>query len=157
MAGPRTNQSGEGWSPTSGASVASNGVKATLNQPETNVTPARTPAPALLTQNTNPTPTPQPVATQQSQPQASTNTAAQDSPVRSAPEGPPTTTDAAAAILNKKGAVWQRPSANGETGEVLFRCAIPNPKSNKIRIYEARARDQLSAMQAVIDQIDKGQ
>jgi hypothetical protein len=92
------------------------------------------------------------------QPQTQTSTPiAQEIPTRAAPEETPTTTDAAAAILNRKGAEWQRPSANPETGEVLFRCGIPNPKTNKVRIYEARAKDQLSAMQAVIEQIDKGQ
>src|SRR5262249_37844266 len=49
---PRSSQNGEGWTPTS--ATASNGVRATLNQPETNAAPTRTPAPAVLTQNTNP-------------------------------------------------------------------------------------------------------
>lgn len=158
MPAPRSGQGGEGWAPTGGSAVASNGVRATLNQPENSAAPTRSPVPGVLTQNTNPTPATQQIPWPPPQPQAQTSTPrAQEAPGPAAPEEPPTTTDAAAAILSKKGAVWQRPSANGETGEVLFRCGIPNPKTNKVRIYEARAKDQLSAMQAVIEQIDKGQ
>lgn len=155
IGGTRTNN-GEGWAPTSGTSVAANGARATLNQPETNVVPARTTAPTVLTQNTNPPQSatwPPPAV----QPQAPSSTAAQETPSTTSREELPTSIDAAAALLTKKGAIWQRPSGNGETGEVLFRCAIPNTKTNKIRTYEARAKDQLSAMQAVIEQIDKGQ
>jgi hypothetical protein len=156
---PRSGQNGEGWAPTSATAVASNGVKATLNQPETNTAPTRGPAPAVLTQNSNPAPVAQTTwpAPQPSQPTAAaTPGGAQDTTGQTTPEEPPATIDAAAALLTKKGAIWQRPSGNGETG-VLFRCGIPNPKTNKIRTYEARAKDQLTAMQAVIEQIDKGQ
>lgn len=161
MPATRTNQSGEWWTPTGGTAVGSNGVRATLNQPETNVTPTRTPAPALLTQASNPAPAPQPAAwpppsPTQPQPQAAT-AATRETPGSPPSEELPTTIDAAAALLNRKGAAWQRPSPTGESGEVLFRCGMPNAKTSKVRVYEARAKDQLSAMQAVIEQIDKGQ
>jgi hypothetical protein len=161
MGGSRTMQNGEDWTPTSSTSVASNGVRATLNQPETTATPTRSPAPALLTQNNNPAPTAQSATWPPPQAaQAATQTspgASPDTTAHTSREEPPATIDAAAALLTKKGAIWQRPSGNGETGEVLFRCGIPNLRTNKVRTYEARARDQLSAMQAVIEQIDNGQ
>ncbi len=69
----------------------------------------------------------------------------------------PATIEAATAVLKAKGALWQRTDPNGETGEWLFRCGIANPKTNTIHTYEGRARDQLGAMQAALDQINQGQ
>src|SRR4051794_39661713 len=48
MVSSGTTPGGAGWTPSGGAAVASNGARATLNQPETNVTPTRTPAPTVL-------------------------------------------------------------------------------------------------------------
>ena len=152
--GPPRTLNGEGWTPTSATTVATTGSKATLTPPETNP-PIRTPAPTLLTQNTNPAPAPQPSPPplQSQEPVTNVHGPAQ---VPSA-EDPPTTIEAAAELLKKKGAAWQLPNQNGETGECLFRCGIEDQKTNSIRTYEARAKDQLTAMQLVLDQINRGQ
>jgi hypothetical protein len=157
--GSPRNLNGEGWSPTSATTVATTGTKATLTPPETNGAPIRTPAPAVLTQNTSPAPSSQSAPPTQPAPSPSqepVTTVRGPASVPSADDRP-TTIEAAAELLKKKGAVWQLPNQSGETGECLFRCGVANPKTNKIRTYEARSNDQLSAMLLVLDQINRAQ
>ncbi len=151
---------GQGWTPTGATAVASTASQATLNPPDTTGTPTRTSAPTVLTQNSNPPPTAQPVPW----PPPPVPQAAPSAPVQAAQDPPqpsildqPTTIEAATAVLKAKGALWQRPDLNSQTGEWLFRCGIANPKTNTIHTYEGRAKDQLSAMQAALDQINQGQ
>lgn len=69
-----------------------------------------------------------------------------------------TSYDEALAKLKARGALWQRLEAAGNNGEWTFLCSIPSPKDpNKHRTYDAHARDYLSAVQAVLDQIDRDQ
>jgi hypothetical protein len=152
--GPPRTLNGEGWTPTSATTVASTPSKATLTPPETNAPPSRTPAPTLLTQNSNPRPAPPSPAQPPASEPVQTNQGSAQVPNQ---DEPPTTIEAATALLRKKGVEWTLPSQNGETGEWLFRCGISNPKTNKIRTYEARAKDQLSAMLLVLDQINRAQ
>jgi hypothetical protein len=147
---------GEGWSPTSATTLATTGSKATLTPPETNNAPIRTPAPTVLTQNTSPASTLQPAPSTPPPSQELVTTVHGPAQAPNA-DDPPTTIEAAAELLKKKGAAWQLPNQSGETGECLFRCGIRNPKTNKIRTYEARSNDQLSAMLLVLDQINRAQ
>jgi hypothetical protein len=58
-------------------------------------------------------------------------------------------------LLRARGVTWQRLETSGEDGEWHFWCSIPNPQNPGVhRTYEARARGELPAMQAVLDQID---
>jgi hypothetical protein len=62
------------------------------------------------------------------------------------------------AQVTSRGAKYQVLQTWGETGEWKFTCAIPNRQNPNIRrTYEARAGDPLSAIQAVLDQIDHEQ
>jgi hypothetical protein len=62
------------------------------------------------------------------------------------------------AQVTARGAKYQVLQTWGETGEWKFTCAIPNHQNPNIRrTYEARAGDPLSAIQAVLDQIDHEQ
>ena len=62
----------------------------------------------------------------------------------------------AQAYLASRGVNWQRLETFGDQGEWKFSCSIPNPQNRLIsRTYEARARDYLSAIRAVIDQISR--
>ena len=68
------------------------------------------------------------------------------------------TYEQAKAILTARGVTWQRLETWGDAGEWKFSCAIPNPQNPNIRrTYEATARDDLSALRAVIDQMNAGQ
>jgi hypothetical protein len=167
------------------AVAANAGGGATLTPPETPNTPPRTPttsvvqqnsnppanpSPAVVQQNSNPPVNPSPAVVQQnsnpspadvatSQPQQPTSQGSVAATPVSIPhppqDQPPATVEAAAALLTKKGALWQRPDQNSQTGEWLFRCGIENPQTKKITTYEGRAKDQLSAMRAALDQIDQ--
>jgi hypothetical protein len=58
-------------------------------------------------------------------------------------------------LLRARGVTWQRLETSGEDGEWHFWCSIPNPQNPSVhRAYEARARGELAAIQAVLDQID---
>ncbi len=60
--------------------------------------------------------------------------------------------------LAARGVAWQRLETGGEQGEWKFSCSIPNRQNpNVSRTYEARACDFLTAIRAVLDQIDKEQ
>jgi hypothetical protein len=60
--------------------------------------------------------------------------------------------------LASRGVLWQRLEKVAETGDSKFSCAVPNRQNPRIhRTYEARARDDISAIRAVIAQIDKEQ
>ena len=143
--GSPRNLNGEGWTPTSATTVATTGSKATLTPPETNNAPARTTAPTVLTQNTNPPPN------LQSAPATAAGARPRRNPLQTfmvplrfrMRRIRRLTIEAAHEALEKKGAAWQLPNQNGETGECLFRCGIRNPKTNKIRTYEARAKDRV--------------
>jgi hypothetical protein len=62
----------------------------------------------------------------------------------------------AQAQLAARGVIWQRLENASDTGEWKFSCAVPNRQNPNVhRTYEAKAKDFLSAMQAVLEQIDK--
>jgi hypothetical protein len=67
-----------------------------------------------------------------------------------------TTLEQAQTELAARGVLWQRWDASGDTGEWKFTCSVPNPKNpNLHRTHEARARDQLTAVRVVLEQIDR--
>jgi hypothetical protein len=69
-----------------------------------------------------------------------------------------TTLDQGWAYLRAHGAVFQDLTARAENGEVTCKCSIPNRQNpNLHRTYEASDRDALTALRAVIDQIEKEQ
>jgi hypothetical protein len=60
--------------------------------------------------------------------------------------------------VTARGATFQMLQTWGESGQWKFSCAIPNPQNPHVRRnYEALAGDPLSAIQAVLDQIDHDQ
>ncbi len=153
--------SGQGWSAPETPAVATTGGQATLTPPDSAPPVARAPAPTALAQNTNPNP--QPAAQQVSwppppptQPANNTQPAPTQPPAeKPAPDPVPTSVDAASALLAKKGANFQPATQNAQTLDWTFRCVVP--KANKIRTYEGHGRDQLSAMLAVLDEINQAQ
>jgi hypothetical protein len=61
----------------------------------------------------------------------------------------------AQAQLAAHGVTWQRLETTGDNSW-KFSCSVPNPQNKFIsRTYEGQARDYLSAMRAVLDQIAK--
>jgi hypothetical protein len=81
-----------------------------------------------------------------------------------APVSPPVTArgvSAEASLLSQvtaRGAKFQMLQTWGDAGEWKFSCSIPNRQNPNIRrTYEARAGDPVSAIQAVLDQIDREQ
>jgi hypothetical protein len=61
------------------------------------------------------------------------------------------------AQLLQRGATMLRLDTSAETGESIFNCWVPDAKNpNLLQRYEARARDDLSAMRAVLEQLDNG-
>jgi hypothetical protein len=68
------------------------------------------------------------------------------------------TLDQGWAYLRAHGATYQRLTTRGEDGQIECSCSLPNPQNpNLRRTYEASARDPLTALRAVIDQIEKEQ
>jgi hypothetical protein len=64
--------------------------------------------------------------------------------------------DQALDVLKQRGVTWHRLETWGDQGEYKFSCSIPKPQNKFISTtYEARGRDPRSAVQAVLDQIDK--
>jgi hypothetical protein len=62
----------------------------------------------------------------------------------------------AQALLRDRGITWQRLESAADQGGWKFSCSIPNRQNPKVsRTYEAQARTELDAIQAVLDQIDK--
>ena len=62
------------------------------------------------------------------------------------------------AYLASRGVNWQRLETFGDQGEWKFSCSIPNPQNRNIsRTYEGKARDYLSAIRVVIDQMSRDQ
>jgi hypothetical protein len=60
--------------------------------------------------------------------------------------------------LASRGVNWQRLENSADLGEWKFSCSVPNPQNRNInRTYEAKARDYLSAIRAVIDQLSREQ
>jgi hypothetical protein len=64
----------------------------------------------------------------------------------------------AQAFLASRGVNWQRLETFGDQGEWRFSCSLPNPQNRNInRTYEGKARDYLSAIRIVIDQMSRDQ
>jgi hypothetical protein len=64
----------------------------------------------------------------------------------------------AQAYLASRGVNWQRLETIGDQGEWRFSCSLPNPQNRNInRTYEGKARDYLSAIRIVIDQMSRDQ
>jgi len=62
------------------------------------------------------------------------------------------------AQLEARGVTFRRLETWGEHGGVKFTCSIPNRQNPYIsRTYEAQAQDDLAAIRAVIEQMDKEQ
>ena len=58
-------------------------------------------------------------------------------------------------LLEARGVLWKNFDTVPETGEWRFVCIVPSQRDPHLRrTYEARSRDKLEAMQAVIDKID---
>ncbi len=69
-----------------------------------------------------------------------------------------TTYEQAQAVLASRRVTWQRLETWGEEGEWKFSCSIPKPENPNIRrTFEARAREPITALQAVLEQIDREQ
>jgi len=69
-----------------------------------------------------------------------------------------TSLEEAESLLKARGVLWHGLDMMGDTGEWKFTCIVPNrQKQGSRRTYEARDRNRLAAIQAVIDQIDKDQ
>lgn len=63
--------------------------------------------------------------------------------------------DARAQLL-ARGVVWMRLDTSIESGESKFVCSIPNKQNPSLRrTYEAVAKDDLAAIRAVLEKIDK--
>ncbi len=159
---PRPVGSGPGWSPTGTSAVASADGQAKLTAPEASSPQNRTPPPEVVAQNTNPQPITQPVSRpveQPVQPVVQTQPAPALAASSQQPDpGPrPTTIDAAFDQLTKRGAQWQPATENAATHEWTFRCAVVNPKTNKVSVYEGRDKDQLGAVLSALDDINKSQ
>jgi hypothetical protein len=61
-------------------------------------------------------------------------------------------------LLKAHGALWYGLEMLGDTGEWKFSCIVPNrQRPGSRRTYEARDRNKLAAVQAVLDQIEKDQ
>jgi len=61
-------------------------------------------------------------------------------------------------LLKARGALWYGLEMLGDTGEWKFSCIVPNrQRPGSRRTYEARDRNKLAAVQAVLDQIEKDQ
>jgi hypothetical protein len=72
--------------------------------------------------------------------------------------GSVTTFEQAQVLLKAHGVVWQRLETWGEGGEWKFSCSVPNRQNPNLRQnYEARAGDQLAAVRAVLEQIEREQ
>lgn len=66
------------------------------------------------------------------------------------------TFEQAQVVLASHGVKWQRLETWGDRGEWKFSCSIPNRQNAFIsRTYEGRAPDSLSAVRAVLNQIDQ--
>jgi hypothetical protein len=68
----------------------------------------------------------------------------------------PSTFEEAKQKLEARGVLWQRLEHVNENGDWKFACSVPNRQDpRRHRTYSAEAPDYLSAIQAVLDQIDK--
>jgi len=66
------------------------------------------------------------------------------------------TYEQALAELTARGVKWQRLESDGETGEWKFTCSLPNRQYPNIsRTYVARAAEPVTAVRAVIEQMDR--
>lgn len=88
------------------------------------------------------------------------STVAHANPVSPSPSFSPSSRVAsyeqAQALLAARGVTWQRLETWGDKGEWKFTCSVPNKQNPFIsRNYEAKSRDFLGAMQAVLEQMDK--
>jgi hypothetical protein len=85
-------------------------------------------------------------------------------PTAPAPVYPPTassrvtTFEQAQVLLRAHGVTWQRLETSGDTGEWKFSCWIPSRENpNNHQTYQARANDQIAALRAVLEQIEREQ
>ncbi|HXG08996.1 MAG TPA: hypothetical protein VNK04_04340 [Gemmataceae bacterium] len=68
----------------------------------------------------------------------------------------PLTYEQAQTLLQARGVTWQRLEAGPEPGEWKFSCSIPNRQNPQIRrFYEAKAQDPITAIRAVLEQMDR--
>jgi hypothetical protein len=68
------------------------------------------------------------------------------------------TYEQAKTLLLGRGATWWRLEAVNDQGQYKFSCSIPNRANPLIsRTYEATAPNDLGAIQAVLDHIDRDQ
>jgi hypothetical protein len=173
MGSPRPVGASGGWAAPGGPAVASAGGQAKLSAPENSASDNRTAPPAVV-QNTPAQPIVQPVSRPVEQPAPpptnsssaepnppapQSNAAANPNPASPAPqaEAPPrpTTIEAAYEQLRQKGAQWQPATENTETHEWIFRCAVVNPATNKVSVYEGRDKDQLNAVLSALDDMNR--
>lgn len=90
------------------------------------------------------------------QPEAVNNTTAVNNNTVQVGGIPKPTYEQAKTKLAARGVLWQRLETSGESGEWKFSCGTPSPRDpNLRRTYEAKAPDPVTAMQAVIEQMDK--
>jgi hypothetical protein len=60
--------------------------------------------------------------------------------------------------IKARGVLWQRLEMVAESGEWRYSCSIPNRQNPRIRrTYEAKASDSVTAIRAVLEQLDKEQ
>jgi hypothetical protein len=124
---PRPNSANDGWGLQGPAAVA-NGNGATLRPPEPAVEPAIKQEPASINSTVS---------------QGTTK---------------PYTYDQAQAQLKARGMISQKLEMVADTNEWKFTCWLPNKQNPRLRrVYEARAHDNLAAIQAVLEQIDRDQ
>jgi hypothetical protein len=68
------------------------------------------------------------------------------------------TLEQALSQLAARGMSWYRLEPLPDTGETRFECSLPDrQQANRQRHYDARGRDSLAAVQAVLDQVKQGQ
>jgi hypothetical protein len=68
------------------------------------------------------------------------------------------TFEQAQVLLRAHGVTWQRLETGGDAGEWKFSCSIPSRQNPNIRqSYEARANDQVAALRAVLEQMEREQ
>jgi hypothetical protein len=88
----------------------------------------------------------------------------QPPPVQPAPACAPTaasrvaTFEQAQTLLRSFGVTWQRLETGDDPGEWKFSCTIPSRQNPNIhQRYEARANDQIAALRAALEQIEREQ
>jgi hypothetical protein len=71
--------------------------------------------------------------------------------------GRPTSFEQAQPLLKARGVTWQRLETVAATGEWQFSCSVPNRQNPNVNHqYKGTGATDLAAIQAVLDQIDRG-